>query len=88
MDDFDKTVIRLSHSQLDNLLVKGIGIIWGLSFCGYGRGRELTREEIEAAESRVKELVSEDSGVNYETENEGQIIRRCSAILSRLEACE
>ncbi|MEZ4645454.1 MAG: DUF3482 domain-containing protein [Chloroflexota bacterium] len=79
-DSEDKVVITLESNEIQDVAQKFTSTIWGLSMNGYGRARDLSKDEIIQIEKHVEELyrVSRLRDADWKTIEYGLIFQRNS----------
>ncbi|NET08205.1 MAG: GTPase/DUF3482 domain-containing protein [Symploca sp. SIO2B6] len=85
LDDDDIIKIKLEPEEIEAIVTKGLAVIWGLSNNGYGRGRDLSTEEIKNLEDKIRLLQSKKPQINWLNETQINIANYCDEILESME---
>jgi|GEM_PF-1340038 len=85
IDNEDTVTIKIDEKQMKALAVKCIAIIWGLSNNGYGRGRDLSSEEIAEIVPNVSATQDLCSEIIFTKSTKTEILEYCEKILTLLE---
>lgn len=89
LDDGDDIVkIYMKSTDIENIAIKFIAIIWGLSNNGYGRDRKLSQDEMKQLEEKIRNFGSSYQGSNWKTISPGNVISYCEEVLDKLAASE
>ncbi|MBE9001683.1 DUF3482 domain-containing protein [Nostoc sp. LEGE 12447] len=89
LDDGDDIVkIHMESTDIKNITIKFIAIIWGLSNNGYGRERKLSQDEMKNIEDKIKNFDSSYQWSDWKTISPGKVISYCEEILDKLAASE
>ncbi|MDZ8053976.1 MAG: GTPase [Aulosira sp. ZfuVER01] len=89
LDDGDDIVkIHMESTDIKNIAIKLIAIIWGLSNNGYGRERKLSQDEMKNIENKILNFASSYQWSDWKTISSGNVISYCEEILDKLAASE
>jgi len=81
----DRIDIRMTSSQIEDVVKDLLAIVWGLEHNGFGRGKNLSKDEAEDMKSQIEELHDQQKIDDWTRINRGRVINYCQNILDELE---
>ncbi|NEO97956.1 MAG: DUF3482 domain-containing protein [Symploca sp. SIO2E9] len=85
LDDHDIIKIKVESEEIEAIVIMGLATIWGLSNNGYGRGRDLSTEEIKNLEDKIRLWQSKKPQINWLNETQVNVANYCDEILEFME---
>ena len=84
-DSDDLIDIRMTSSQIEDIVKDLLAIVWGLEHNGFGRGKNLSEDEAKDMKSQIEELHAKQKIDDWTKVNRGRVISYCKNILNELE---